>query len=71
MLLAIGQIFVVVVWNFEIYMVPLSLLLLLTWNYFLLASGKESREGSVVSVFMGVDSPVYIRDVYLQLILST
>uniref|UniRef100_A0A8C1BIE5 Multiple C2 domains, transmembrane 1b n=1 Tax=Cyprinus carpio carpio TaxID=630221 RepID=A0A8C1BIE5_CYPCA len=42
-------IFVVVVWNFEIYMVPLSLLLLLTWNYFLLASGKEPREGSVVS----------------------
>uniref|UniRef100_A0A671SRE4 Multiple C2 and transmembrane domain-containing protein 1-like n=1 Tax=Sinocyclocheilus anshuiensis TaxID=1608454 RepID=A0A671SRE4_9TELE len=41
-------IFVVVVWNFEIYMVPLSLLLLLAWNYFLL--GKESREGSVVSV---------------------
>uniref|UniRef100_A0A8C2JRU0 Multiple C2 domains, transmembrane 1b n=1 Tax=Cyprinus carpio TaxID=7962 RepID=A0A8C2JRU0_CYPCA len=39
-------IFVVVVWNFEIYMVPLSLLLLLTWNYFLLASGKEPREGS-------------------------
>uniref|UniRef100_A0A671SSP2 Multiple C2 and transmembrane domain-containing protein 1-like n=1 Tax=Sinocyclocheilus anshuiensis TaxID=1608454 RepID=A0A671SSP2_9TELE len=38
-------IFVVVVWNFEIYMVPLSLLLLLAWNYFLL--GKESREGSV------------------------
>ncbi|XP_026130165.1 multiple C2 and transmembrane domain-containing protein 1-like isoform X2 [Carassius auratus] len=41
-------IFVVVVWNFEIYMVPLSLLLLLAWNYFLLASGKESREGNVV-----------------------
>uniref|UniRef100_A0A671LE36 Multiple C2 and transmembrane domain-containing protein 1-like n=1 Tax=Sinocyclocheilus anshuiensis TaxID=1608454 RepID=A0A671LE36_9TELE len=39
-------IFVVVVWNFEIYMVPLSLLLLLTWNYFLLASGKESHKGS-------------------------
>uniref|UniRef100_A0A8C2Q119 Multiple C2 domains, transmembrane 1b n=1 Tax=Cyprinus carpio TaxID=7962 RepID=A0A8C2Q119_CYPCA len=50
-------IFVVVVWNFEIYMVPLSLLLLLTWNYFLLASGKEPREGSVVSVFMDVDCP--------------
>uniref|UniRef100_A0A673MG98 Multiple C2 and transmembrane domain-containing protein 1-like n=1 Tax=Sinocyclocheilus rhinocerous TaxID=307959 RepID=A0A673MG98_9TELE len=48
-------VFVVVVWNFEIYMVPLSLLLLLAWNYFLL--GKESREGSVVSVVMDVDSP--------------
>ncbi|XP_051539773.1 multiple C2 and transmembrane domain-containing protein 1-like isoform X2 [Myxocyprinus asiaticus] len=41
------QIFVLVVWNFDIYMIPLSLLLLLTWNYFLLASGKEPREGSV------------------------
>ncbi|XP_077099709.1 multiple C2 and transmembrane domain-containing protein 1 [Siphateles boraxobius] len=40
-------IFVVVVWNFEIYMVPLSLLLLLTWNYFRLTSGMEPREGSV------------------------
>uniref|UniRef100_A0A672QYZ0 Multiple C2 and transmembrane domain containing 1 n=1 Tax=Sinocyclocheilus grahami TaxID=75366 RepID=A0A672QYZ0_SINGR len=49
-------IFVVGVWNFEIYMVPLSLLLLLAWNYFLL--GKESREGSVVSVVMDVDSPI-------------
>lgn len=39
-------------------MVPLSLLLLLTWNYFLLVSGKESREGSVVSVFMDADSSV-------------
>ncbi|CAM4729057.1 unnamed protein product [Leuciscus chuanchicus] len=40
-------IFVVVVWNFEIYMVPLSLLLLLTWNYFRLTPGMEPREGSV------------------------
>uniref|UniRef100_A0AAR2JM28 Multiple C2 and transmembrane domain-containing protein 1 n=1 Tax=Pygocentrus nattereri TaxID=42514 RepID=A0AAR2JM28_PYGNA len=40
--------FVLVVWNLELYMVPLSLLLFLGWNYFLLASGKETREGSVV-----------------------
>ncbi|XP_051542474.1 multiple C2 and transmembrane domain-containing protein 1-like isoform X2 [Myxocyprinus asiaticus] len=40
-------IFVVVVWNFEIYMIPLSLLLLLTLKYFLLASGKEPCEGGV------------------------
>uniref|UniRef100_A0AAR2KTJ8 C2 domain-containing protein n=1 Tax=Pygocentrus nattereri TaxID=42514 RepID=A0AAR2KTJ8_PYGNA len=39
--------FVLVVWNLELYMVPLSLLLFLGWNYFLLASGKETREGSV------------------------
>ncbi|RXN02988.1 sialoadhesin-like isoform X1 [Labeo rohita] len=39
-------------------MVPLSLLLLLTWNYFLLASGKESREGSVLelNVFIPITS---------------
>lgn len=27
------QLFVVVVWNFELYMLPLALLLLLVWNY--------------------------------------
>uniref|UniRef100_A0A8C1NIV1 Multiple C2 domains, transmembrane 1b n=1 Tax=Cyprinus carpio TaxID=7962 RepID=A0A8C1NIV1_CYPCA len=48
-------IFVVVVWNFEIYMVPLSLLLLLTRNYFLLASGKESREGTMEDLLEDVD----------------
>uniref|UniRef100_A0A673LT15 Multiple C2 and transmembrane domain-containing protein 1-like n=1 Tax=Sinocyclocheilus rhinocerous TaxID=307959 RepID=A0A673LT15_9TELE len=48
-------IFVVVVWNFEIYMVPLSLLLLLTWNYFLLASGKESHEGTMEDLLEDVD----------------
>ncbi|XP_072514792.1 multiple C2 and transmembrane domain-containing protein 1 isoform X2 [Salminus brasiliensis] len=40
-------VFVLVVWNLELYMVPLSLLLFLSWNYFLLASGKETREGTV------------------------
>lgn len=39
--------FVMVVWNLEIYMVPLSLLLLLTWKYILLASGNEPRERTV------------------------
>ncbi|XP_028829640.1 multiple C2 and transmembrane domain-containing protein 1 isoform X3 [Denticeps clupeoides] len=43
-------IFVVVVWNFEIYMIPLSLLLLLAWNYLLLASGWKSSEGDVQAV---------------------
>ncbi|XP_037831172.1 multiple C2 and transmembrane domain-containing protein 1 isoform X2 [Kryptolebias marmoratus] len=37
-------IFVIVVWNFEIYMIPLALLLLLAWNYILIVSGKDTRQ---------------------------
>ncbi|XP_056592383.1 multiple C2 and transmembrane domain-containing protein 1 isoform X4 [Triplophysa dalaica] len=40
-------IFVTVVWNFEMYMLPLSLLLLLTWKSIVLVSGNEPRERSV------------------------
>lgn len=36
--------FVLVVWNFELYMIPLALLLLLGWNYILIASGKDTRQ---------------------------
>ncbi|XP_020508035.2 multiple C2 and transmembrane domain-containing protein 1 isoform X3 [Labrus bergylta] len=36
--------FVIVVWNFELYMIPLALLLPLAWNYFLIASGKDTRQ---------------------------
>ncbi|XP_051749490.1 multiple C2 and transmembrane domain-containing protein 1 isoform X4 [Ctenopharyngodon idella] len=43
-------IFVVVVWNFELYMVPLVLLMLLAWNYILIASGKDTRQGDVQAV---------------------
>ncbi|XP_056094040.1 multiple C2 and transmembrane domain-containing protein 1 isoform X7 [Rhinichthys klamathensis goyatoka] len=42
--------FFVVVWNFELYMVPLVLLMLLTWNYVLIASGKDTRQGDVQAV---------------------
>lgn len=28
-----SQLFVVVVWNFEVYMLPMALLMLLVWNY--------------------------------------
>ncbi|KAI5613254.1 multiple C2 and transmembrane domain-containing protein 1 [Silurus asotus] len=42
--------FIVVVWNFELYMIPLALLLLLAWNYILIASGKDSRQGDVQAV---------------------
>uniref|UniRef100_A0A8B9HWP1 Multiple C2 domains, transmembrane 1a n=1 Tax=Astyanax mexicanus TaxID=7994 RepID=A0A8B9HWP1_ASTMX len=41
--------FVVVVWNFELYMIPLALLLPLAWNYILISSGKDTRQGDVVS----------------------
>uniref|UniRef100_A0A3B1JQJ1 Multiple C2 and transmembrane domain containing 1 n=1 Tax=Astyanax mexicanus TaxID=7994 RepID=A0A3B1JQJ1_ASTMX len=42
--------FVVVVWNFELYMIPLALLLPLAWNYILIYSGKDTRQGDVVTV---------------------
>lgn len=37
------QLFVVVVWNFELYMLPLGLLLLLVWN-FLFCSGRDTTD---------------------------
>ncbi|XP_029685910.1 multiple C2 and transmembrane domain-containing protein 1 isoform X3 [Takifugu rubripes] len=36
--------FVMVVWNFELYMIPLALLLPLAWNYILIVSGKDTRQ---------------------------
>nr|XP_043881800.1 multiple C2 and transmembrane domain-containing protein 1 isoform X5 [Solea senegalensis] len=36
--------FVIFVWNFELYMIPLALLLPLVWNYILIASGKDTRQ---------------------------
>ncbi|CAL9708204.1 unnamed protein product [Knipowitschia caucasica] len=36
--------FVILVWNFEIYMIPMALLLPLAWNYILIASGKDTRQ---------------------------
>ncbi|XP_072272248.1 multiple C2 and transmembrane domain-containing protein 1 isoform X2 [Pyxicephalus adspersus] len=46
--LAAFLIFLIVVWNFEIYMIPLALLLLLAWNYFLIISGKDNRTQDMV-----------------------
>ncbi|KAM9547577.1 multiple C2 and transmembrane domain-containing protein 1 isoform 7-T7 [Salvelinus alpinus] len=37
-------VFVLVVWNFELYMIPLVLLLPLVWNYILISSGKDTRQ---------------------------
>uniref|UniRef100_A0AAZ3PA73 C2 domain-containing protein n=1 Tax=Oncorhynchus tshawytscha TaxID=74940 RepID=A0AAZ3PA73_ONCTS len=40
-------VFVLVVWNFELYMIPLVLLLPLAWNYILISSGKDTRQDFV------------------------
>ncbi|XP_062269398.1 multiple C2 and transmembrane domain-containing protein 1 isoform X2 [Platichthys flesus] len=42
--------FVVVVWNFELYMVPLALLLLLVWNY-IFSSSRETGDMSMEAMF--------------------
>ncbi|XP_039615290.1 multiple C2 and transmembrane domain-containing protein 1 isoform X3 [Polypterus senegalus] len=41
--LAAFVLFLLVVWNFEFYMIPLALLLTLAWNYILIISGKDTR----------------------------
>ncbi|NWV97060.1 MCTP1 protein, partial [Machaerirhynchus nigripectus] len=46
--LAAFLLFLFVVWNFELYMIPLALLLLLAWNYFLIMSGKDNRQHDTV-----------------------
>ncbi|XP_075693269.1 multiple C2 and transmembrane domain-containing protein 1 isoform X1 [Rhinoderma darwinii] len=46
--LAAFLIFLLVVWNFEMYMIPLALLLLLAWYYFLIISGKDNRAQDMV-----------------------
>nr|XP_020648939.1 multiple C2 and transmembrane domain-containing protein 1 isoform X3 [Pogona vitticeps] len=46
--LAAFVLFLLVTWNFELYMIPLSLLLLLAWNYFLIISGKDNRQHDTV-----------------------
>lgn len=42
--------FVVVVWNFELYMLPLALLLLLVWNYFF-STSRDTSDMSVDAMF--------------------
>uniref|UniRef100_A0A3Q4GI04 Multiple C2 domains, transmembrane 1b n=1 Tax=Neolamprologus brichardi TaxID=32507 RepID=A0A3Q4GI04_NEOBR len=42
--------FVVVVWNFELYMLPLALLLLLVWNYFF-CSSRDAADVSMDGMF--------------------
>ncbi|KAM9338540.1 multiple C2 and transmembrane domain-containing protein 1 [Symphorus nematophorus] len=42
--------FVVVVWNFELYMLPLGLLLLLVWNYFF-SSSRDTTDMTMEAMF--------------------
>ncbi|MGH0183796.1 UNVERIFIED_CONTAM: hypothetical protein FKN15_013203 [Acipenser sinensis] len=49
------QLFLVVVWYMELYMVPLYLLLLLAWNYFQMACGKGSSTQDLESMGLGDD----------------
>uniref|UniRef100_A0A3B4UEF1 Multiple C2 and transmembrane domain containing 2 n=1 Tax=Seriola dumerili TaxID=41447 RepID=A0A3B4UEF1_SERDU len=42
-------IFLVSVWHWELFMLPLFLLLLVSWNYFQLAAGKASSNQDLVS----------------------
>ncbi|XP_074808956.1 multiple C2 and transmembrane domain-containing protein 1 isoform X3 [Natator depressus] len=46
--LAAFVLFLFVVWNFELYMIPLALLLLLAWYYFLILSGKDNTQHDTV-----------------------
>lgn len=50
------QLFVMVVWNFELYMIPLALLLPLAWNYILIVSGKDTRQDVVSNPIASVAS---------------
>uniref|UniRef100_A0A3B3X8I6 C2 domain-containing protein n=1 Tax=Poecilia mexicana TaxID=48701 RepID=A0A3B3X8I6_9TELE len=59
-------IFTIVVWNFELYMIPLALLLPLAWNYILIASGKDTRQ-DVDSERKGFMNKLYaIQDVCIS-----
>ncbi|KAM9820973.1 multiple C2 and transmembrane domain-containing protein 1-like [Neosynchiropus ocellatus] len=48
------MVFVLVVWNFQLFMLPLSLLLLLVWNYFFSPSW-DTADAAMDAVFQNVD----------------
>ncbi|XP_062246630.1 multiple C2 and transmembrane domain-containing protein 2 isoform X2 [Platichthys flesus] len=48
-------IFLVTVWHWELFMLPLFLLLLIGWNYFQLSSGKASSNQDLVNMSIGDD----------------
>nr|XP_020466859.1 multiple C2 and transmembrane domain-containing protein 2-like isoform X2 [Monopterus albus] len=48
-------IFLVTVWNWELFMLPLFLLLLIGWNYFQLTAGKDTSNQDLVNMTIGED----------------
>uniref|UniRef100_G3PIR1 C2 domain-containing protein n=1 Tax=Gasterosteus aculeatus aculeatus TaxID=481459 RepID=G3PIR1_GASAC len=48
-------IFLVTVWHWELFMLPLFLLLLIGWHYFQLTGGKISSNQDLVNISMGDD----------------
>ncbi|XP_042352093.1 multiple C2 and transmembrane domain-containing protein 2 isoform X2 [Plectropomus leopardus] len=48
-------IFLVTVWHWELFMLPLFLLLLIGWHYFQLSAGKASSNQDLVNMSMGDD----------------
>uniref|UniRef100_A0A3P8WCI0 Multiple C2 and transmembrane domain containing 1 n=1 Tax=Cynoglossus semilaevis TaxID=244447 RepID=A0A3P8WCI0_CYNSE len=54
--------FVFVVWNFELYMIPLALLLPLVWNYILIASGKDTRQDVVMEDLLQDEDEEFDKD---------
>uniref|UniRef100_A0A4W3JF28 Multiple C2 and transmembrane domain containing 1 n=1 Tax=Callorhinchus milii TaxID=7868 RepID=A0A4W3JF28_CALMI len=57
-------IFLVLVWNFELYMIPLIILLLMVYNYALLAMGKDNRTISMETERKGLIDKLYaIQDI--------
>uniref|UniRef100_A0A665T4N8 Multiple C2 domains, transmembrane 1a n=1 Tax=Echeneis naucrates TaxID=173247 RepID=A0A665T4N8_ECHNA len=54
--------FVIVVWNFELYMIPLALLLPLVWNYILIASGKDTRQDVVMEDLLEDEDEDFDKD---------
>uniref|UniRef100_A0A3Q2FL07 Multiple C2 domains, transmembrane 1a n=1 Tax=Cyprinodon variegatus TaxID=28743 RepID=A0A3Q2FL07_CYPVA len=55
-------IFIIVVWNFELYMIPLALLLPLAWNYILIASGKDTRQDQAVEDLLEDEDEDFDKD---------
>uniref|UniRef100_A0A3Q2YCX9 Multiple C2 and transmembrane domain containing 1 n=1 Tax=Hippocampus comes TaxID=109280 RepID=A0A3Q2YCX9_HIPCM len=56
------SLFVVLVWNFELYMIPLALLLPLAWNYILITSGKDTRQDVVMEDLMEDEDEDFDKD---------
>uniref|UniRef100_A0A7N9AUT2 Multiple C2 domains, transmembrane 1a n=1 Tax=Mastacembelus armatus TaxID=205130 RepID=A0A7N9AUT2_9TELE len=54
--------FVIFVWNFELYMIPLTLLLPLAWNYILIASGKDTRQDVVMEDLLEDEDEDFDKD---------